>query len=176
MATGWRSVLCAAAVVMGGASVQGQIAVLPLVDAADPIRLSDATFDGADPERPAITMRLENMTNQPFSTDRIWISLLRFYTPDETRQRNDRKIWDCGLMARANHDDPKQALELLPGASLQIRMSLVAGCGLNPQHEHFSAEVSRISIPASPRFAYFEWKREAVDHSRLLLAAMSKAR
>lgn len=168
----WQRVMLAAAMIAYGTSVQGQIAVLPLVDEADPIKLSDAAFDASDPERPAITVRLENTSQIPFSTDRIWLSFLRFYTPDETRQNNDRKIWDCGLMARANHDQPKQAVELLPGASLQVRMSLVAGCVLNPQHEHFSAEVSHIS--AGPRFRDFVWKREVGEHSRLLTAAMSK--
>jgi hypothetical protein len=166
------SAVVAVAVIVAGASARGQIRVLPLADETDPIKLSEAEFDGSDPERPAITVRLENMSKVPFSTDRIWLSFLRFYTPDETRQNKDRKIWDCGLMARANHDQPKQALELLPGASLQVRMSLGAACVLNPQHEHFSAEVSHIS--AGGRFADFVWKREVGEHGRLLQAAMLK--
>jgi hypothetical protein len=174
MASGWRSALCAAAVIVGGVSVHGQIAVLPLVDAADPIRLSDAAFDGTDPERPSITLRLENTSKIAFSTDRIWISLLRFYTPAETRENKDGRIWSCGLMTLASHDHPKEALELLPGASLQVRMPMgAAGCVVNPQHEHFSASVSHIS--AGRGSSEFVWKREAGQQGRLLQAAMLKA-
>jgi hypothetical protein len=173
MASGLRSVLCAAAVILCGTAAEAQIAVLPLVGDDDPIKLSNAAFDSTDPERPAITLRLENMSTVPFSTDRIWISLLRFYTPDETRQNKDGKIWSCGLMTPANHDHPKQALELLPGASLQVRMPMgAAGCVVNPQHEHFSASVSHIS--AGRGSSEFVWKREAGAHGRLLQAAISK--
>lgn len=174
MANAWRSVVFAAAIILCGTAAHAQVAVVPLVDEADPIKLSDARFDATDPERQAITLRLENTSGLTFSTDRIWLSFLRFYTPDEMRQNKYGKIWDCGLMAPANHDQPKQALELLSGASIQIRMTLGAGCVLNPQHEHFSAGVSHIS--AGPRFTDFIWKREAADLSRLLQAAMLTAR
>jgi hypothetical protein len=167
MAAGWRSVVFAAAIILCGTAAHAQVGVVPLVDESDPIRLSDATFDGTDPERRAITVRLENKTAQPISTDRIWLSFVRFYTPDET-QRNGT-IWNCGLSARANHDQPSEAVELLPGASLRVRMPLAPGCVLDPQHEHFSAAVSRITTARNS--AMTEWKREPADFSRLLQAA-----
>ena len=167
------SALFAAAVFVGGTSLQGQIRVLPLVDEGDPIVLSDAAFDATDPERPAITVRLENTTKETFSADQIWLSFVRFYTPEETRRNGDQKIWDCGLQARANHDQPKQTPLLHPGGSLEVRMSLGQGCVLNPQHEHFSATVSHIA--AGRRFGDFVWLREVGDLSRLLQAAMLKA-
>ena len=174
MANAWRSVVFAAAIILCGTAAHAQVAVVPLVDEADPIKLSDARFDAMDPERPAITVRLENTTTQPFSTDRIWLSFVRFYTPDETRRNGDGAIWNCGLSARANHDQPKEAVPLPPGASLLVTVSLGPGCVLNPQHEHFSASVSHIS--AGRRFGDFNWKREAADLSRLLQAAMLTAR
>jgi hypothetical protein len=170
MATRWLSGLCAAAVIVCGTSVHGQIAVLPLVDAADPIKLSDAAFDGADQQRPSITVRLENTTTEPLSTNGIWLSFMRFYTPDEARQHPDQVIWNCGLMTRANQHQPTRLIQ--PGTSVEVKMALSAGCVLNLQHEHFSVGVSRVSREG--RFDEFVWKREGADLSRLLQAAMSK--
>lgn len=86
MATRLSGVLFAAIVTVGGLSAQGQVVVLPLTDPGDPVRLSDAAFDAADPTRPAITVRLENTTAQPVSTDRIWLSFSRFFTPYDMRR------------------------------------------------------------------------------------------
>ena len=163
------SALVAAAVLVSSTSAWAQIRVLPLVDAEDPIKLSDAAFDATDPERPAITVRLENTTAQPLSTDRIWISFLRFYTPDETRQNGNRVIWNCGQMTRAN--DPRSTQVIEPGATVPIRLALKgAGCTLDPRHEHFSIGVSQIT--RGRRLSDTVWKREPTDHSRLLHAAM----
>ena len=111
MATRLWGVLFAATVIVCGTSAQAHVAVLPLTEANDPVRLSDAAFDATEPTRPAITVRLENTTAQPLSTDRIWLSFSRFYTPDETRRNGDRIIWNCGLMARANNDEPAQVIQ-----------------------------------------------------------------
>jgi hypothetical protein len=169
----WRSVMFLAAMLVCGTSAHAQIVVLPLVDEADPIKLSDAAFDGTDPERPAITLRLENMSALAFSTDRIWLSFQQVYTPEEVSRRKEKSIWGCGLVARANHDQPKRALELLPGASLDVRIPLGQDCTLNPQHEHFWASVSRIAT--TRRSLDSAWKREAREHGRLLQAALLKA-
>ena len=93
--------------------------MLPPTDADDPVRLSGAAFDAQDPTRPAITVRLENATAQPLSTDRIWLSFSRFFTPDETRRNGDRVIWNCGLMSRGNTDEPAPVMQ--PGTNVAVR-------------------------------------------------------
>lgn len=161
--------LVAAAVLVSGTSTRAQIAVLPLVDAEDPIKLSDTAFDATDPERPAITVRLENTTAGPLPTNWIWLSVIRFYTPDETRQNGNGVIWSCGLMARANHSEPTQIIQ--PGAGVPIRFEMkAAACTLDPRHEHFSIGVSRITT--GKRLADTIWKREPADQARLLHGAM----
>ena len=172
MATRLWGVLFAATVIVCGTSASVQVAVLPLTDANDPVRLSDGAFDAAEPTRPAITVRLENTTAQPLSTDRIWLSLSRFYTPEETRRNGDRIIWNCGLMARANHDQPTQIIP--PGTSVPGRLEMRPACNLNPQHEHFFVVVQRIT--AGQSFVGATWRRTPADHTRLLQAAMLIAR
>lgn len=168
MAIGARSALLVAMLAVSGAPAWAQIAVLPLVGEDDPVWLSDAAFDATDAPRQAITMRLENTTAFPISTDQIWLSVSRFYTPDETRRNGNRIVWDCGLGARANLDQPAQVIQ--PGASVPIRLPLKQACDLNPEHDHFFVTVQRLS--AGQRFADATWQRDPADHTRLLQAAM----
>jgi len=168
MANGLRSVWVVAMLTVSALPAWAQVAVLPLVSENDPVRLSDAAFDATDAPRQAITMRLENTTAFPLSTDQVWLSVSRFYTPDETRLNGKRIVWDCGLGARANLDQPAQVIQ--PGASVPIRLPLKQACDLNPEHDHFFITVQRLSAGRS--FVDAIWQRTPADHTRLLQDAM----
>jgi hypothetical protein len=162
------------ALTMVGLSVApawAQITVLPLGDAGDPITISGAAFDGDDPSRPVITIRLENTTSQPLATDRIWLSVSKFYTPAEMQRNGDRVAFTCGITARANNSEPTQIVH--PGASVPIRFWAGPNCGLDPGHTHFFIVVERIT--PGQRFVEFTWKRDPADFARLLQAAMPHA-
>ncbi len=161
-----------ATVALSAASAWTQVAVLPLVDADDPVRLSDAAFDNADPSRPAITVTLANTTPLALSTSQIWLSVSRFFTPAEVRRNGDRIVSSCGIMARANNDEAAQVIP--PGARVQVKLGLRQTCVLDPRHEHFFVFVERIT--ADQRFQDATWKRDPADFGRLLQAAMPHAR
>lgn len=154
--------LTAALMVVSGAVAAADATVVPLTHPADPIRLMNGWIDLEDPARPAIVVDLENMTAHPIPTSQIWFQSARFYTRSEM-ERNGRKIWDC---ANASGPDDR-TMTIAPGARVAVRVSLVASCQRDLQHEHFFISLSRIAPNGDAM-----WMRDPRDMTRLLNAAM----
>ena len=160
-----RQALIAGVFVISGVVSGADSVVIPLVDPADPVRITNARLEFEDDIRPVMFVELENKTDQIISTSHVWLNSMRFYTKTEVAQAGDRKIWDCGLAASAAIDEKPQPIH--PGARVIVRIAR-GQCDHNRNHEHFVIEVSRIGN----RFSEPTWKRDPQEFARLLAAAM----
>lgn len=143
------------------------IRVFLLTDPADPVQLSRAVFSQDDPASPAITMLVENTTEQALTTRDLWLSLARFYSRAEMARNADRIFYNCGWMGRADHSEP--AKDLPTRVSVAVKIVLPPGCTLK-SHEHFFVTAQQVG--GNGRFGRGFWKREPEDFARLLTAAM----
>jgi len=160
-----RQTLVAVLFVVCGVGSGADAVVIPLVDPADPVRITNARLEFEDDIRPVMSVELENKTDQVISTSHVWLNSVRFYTKTEVARAGDSKIWDCGLSGAAAMDEKAQPMH--PGARVTVRIAR-GQCDHDRNHEHFSIEVSRLGS----RFSEPAWQRSKGDSSKLLIAAM----
>ena len=162
-----RRLLIAGFVVACVASTGADSVVIPLVDQADPILITNARLEFEDDIRPVLVVSLENQTGGVINTNEIWLNTLRFYTNAEMARAGERKLWDCGLGTFAT--SAKESRLVPPRDRVELRVPFApSNCQHNRDHEHFSIEVSRIGR----RFSEPTWKRAPGETARLLTAAM----
>lgn len=162
-----RALLVVGFVVVLTMSVRADSVLIPLVDQDDPIQILRARMEFDEDVRPMMVIELENRTASRIETADIWLNSTRFYTKSEIG--NQRKLWDCGLVASAARGMPSQAIA--PSERVVLRLPMNLSCDNNRAHEHFFLDVTRItSGPPDNRTTV--WQREPGEFSRLLNAAM----
>ena len=159
-----RHLVVAGVVLASAVALGADSQLIPLVDPADPIRITNSTLEFEDDIRPVMTLELENETAVPIQTSDIWLDRARFFT--KTESAANRKAWDCTLVSSAAHDEPSKVI--LPLRRVVVRVSLTTSCDYKRDHEHFFVHVSRIAH----RISEPQWKREPGEFVRLLSAAM----
>jgi hypothetical protein len=165
--------LTAAFCLAWGLGAAAQIAVIPLSQENDPVRILEARFDSSDPAHPAtIVVQLENAGTQILSTEDIWLSVARFYTPSEVEENGDDKAFDCAMLSPGDGDEPVKPIEA--GAQAPVKLVLDPTCSLNPSHAHLYVTVDRISTGG--RYTSRVWARSPSDFARLLKEAMPHPR
>ena len=157
-----RQTLVAVLFVVGGIGSAADSLVIPLVDPADPVRITNARMDFVDDVHPVMIVELENETEQPVDTGHVWFQFGRFYTKGEMDRAGNRKVWDCQTITSARSSQPLRAIA--PGARVTVLLTL--SCEPNRDHEHFFVEVTRVGNFSSPSF-----KRKPDDFARLFAAA-----
>ena len=160
-----RHVFVAGFVVYLAAILRVESIVIPLVDPADPIQITNATIEIAENGNSAIVAELENEANVAIGTRAVWVKSLRFYTRSEVERAGDRKVWDCERDGWAGSERDSQTLE--PHRRVTVRIPL-GECGPRLAHEHFAFMVDRIGA----RYSEPQWRRETGEFTRLLTAAM----
>ncbi|MEO8678010.1 MAG: hypothetical protein ABI665_03130 [Vicinamibacterales bacterium] len=148
-------------------AAQSQPTMFPLVDAADPVRLSEAVLDAADPDHPAIEVRLENTTSRQIELDQIWLRASQFFTPSEVARNKDGVAYFCGRMTRPRFDESETTLP--PHGSVYARLPIGSECRLDAPHVHMFIHVA--SIGPGP-IDQAIWFRDPASFVRLLAAAM----
>ena len=160
-----RHGLVAGFVVLSGLISGADSVVIPLVGSDDPIRIVGGRIEFEDDIRPVILVELENETNQPVDTGRVWLNYARFYTAIEVDRAGNRMVWDCATVASAAS---RQMPQVIPaGGRASVRAIIVPNCQSNREHEHFFIEVTRVGEITAP-----SWKRPPGEFVRLLHAAM----
>ena len=115
-------------------------------------------------DRPIAVLEFQNESALTVDSREVWLMVERFYTKSEVLRAGDRKVMDCGKMARADLDPPQT---IAPRARAIVRMSLEGACVHNREHEHFFVTVQYLGSSISSA----SWKREPSEFSRLLAAA-----
>jgi len=159
-----RNALLIAALALHGLGV---VTVFPLSDRTDPLQLSRASFDGDDPEDPAIVVEIENVTARPVPTSQIWLRASRFFTPSEMAENDIHAAYYCGRLGRASFAGRLESVA--PAARVTARFSIGTDCDLDGPHTHLFIHVS--SIGPGP-LEQAVWYRDPPSFARLLAAAM----
>ena len=157
----------ASAIVVLTVAAQSPVTIFPLVDPADPVRVSGAIFDSKDPDNPAIWMQLENTTTRPFPANQIWMRASQFFTPSERARNKDNVAYSCGRIARPEFDEVTESLP--PGKPITTRFKIGSDCALDAPHAHLFVYV--VSIGPGP-IDQAIWFRDPPSFVRLLAAAM----
>ena len=160
-----RQLLIAGVFAFSVIAVGADSVVIPLVDPADPVRITNAKIEFEDAIRPVMFVELENETDSAINTASVWLDSARFYTKTEVSAAGDRKIWDCALGTFAVARGTPQIIQ--PRGRVVARVPLVQACEHYRDHEHFFVHISRIGGSVSSP----SWKRDAHEFARLLAAA-----
>jgi hypothetical protein len=161
-----RQLLIAVMFALCGIRSAADSLLIPLVDPADPVRITNAKIEFEDDIRPVMFVELENEADSVITTASVWLDTARFFTKTEMARAGDRKVWDCALGTTAAGRGSPQAIA--PHGRVVARIPLVQGCQHNRDHEHFFVYVSRVG----ERFIAPSWQRDPQEFVRLLAAAM----
>jgi hypothetical protein len=160
-----KTLLVALTVTAGAIALVADSQLIPLVDAADPVRITNASVEAHDTGAYFAIVELANQTATPINVQDVWLNMARFYTPGERAAAGTRLMWDC---ARIGHVGAPVSEIIVPGGRVITRTPLGASCHHRPEHEHFFVTVERLQGVNSREPS---WKREPSELSRLLGAA-----
>ena len=160
-----RTLLAGVVLALGAIGVPVDSELIPLVDASDPLLITNVAVEAHDTGAYLAIVELANQTAMPIDIRDLWLSMARFYTSGERNAAGNRVMWDC---ARLGHVGAPQSEMVLPGGRVITRTPLGSSCRHFPEHEHFFVMVDRLQGVNSREPS---WKRESIAFSRLLAAA-----
>ena len=141
--------------------------LIPLVDSADPLLITNAKIEFEDDVRPIAYVELENQTDSVINTDVVQLRMARFYTRTEAMAGKNAagiKAWDCGM---GGHVDAPRSQSILPHRRAVVTVS-IEGCDHNRAHEHFFVTLDRLAR----HFSDASWTRDSKQFAELLYNAM----
>ena len=139
--------------------------LIPLVDASDPLLITNVAIESHDTGAYFAIVELTNQTTTPIDVQNVHLNMARFYTRGERDAAGNRMMWDCG---RVGHVGAPHTEMIVPGGRVITRTPLGSSCQHRPEHEHFFVIVERLQGINSPEPL---WKRDSNDFVRLLAAA-----
>lgn len=139
--------------------------LIPLVDPADPLLITNAKIEFVDDVKPVVVVELENQTALPIGLDTVQLNITRFYTRTEAEQRG-RVVWDCGRVGHVDYQLTTKSIA--PHARDIVTVSLDESCQHNRDHEHFFVTLARLQGFHSHEPS---WLRAPEDLVRMLAAA-----
>ena len=160
-----RRMVVAGLVVFFAMHLQADSQLIPLVDASDPLIITNVAIESHDTGAYFAIVELANQTTMPINVQDVWLDMARFYTAGERVAAGNRMMWDCG---RVGHVDAPHSEMIVPGGRVITRTALGSSCAHRPEHEHFFVTLERLQGVNSREPS---WKREASEFSRLLAAA-----
>lgn len=160
-----KTVLAGLVLALGVIDVPADSQLISLVDASDPLLITNVALESHDTGAYFAIVELVNQTAMPIDIQDVWLNMARFYTSGERNAAGNRVMWDC---ARLGHVGAPQSEIVVPGGRVITRTPLGSSCRHVPEHEHFFVTVERLQGVHSREPS---WKREATEFSRLLAAA-----
>jgi len=154
-----------------GSAIAAEVSVIPLQEADDPFRLTNAKIYLPDADHAVIAVAVENRTTQPISTFQIFLSASRFLTASEAEAAG-RMVLTCGKMGHLDGAEHRQLIAPGGSATVEFSIDLTVNCQRDPRHEHFFVYVDRVSANAEGRYTEPAWQRTSADIARLLHTAM----
>jgi hypothetical protein len=155
-------IIVIAIIVAFGIGVRANSIAIPLVDPADPVRITSANIDFSDATRAVMVIELENTTTESISTRDIWLSAGGFLTKSDAERAADRKIMDCVLMAPVAYEE--RTASVLPARGTLTARWPLTQCIAARDHQHYFVTVHRLGH----RFSQPFWQRDVQDQGRLL--------
>ena len=129
-----RGLLVAGFVVLLAIGLRADTQLIPLVDPADPLLITNAKIEFEGGISPIAYVELENQTEAAITTDVVQLRLARFFTPSEGTADKDAKgaikAWDCDT---AGHVDAPRSQSIPPHRRTVVSVS-IERCDHNRAH------------------------------------------